>query len=171
MKFNTAFASTVLLACASVTAGINVGQFAPWRSVGNTNLCVTPSTNAFGAGLVVKACDATNLSQLWVWLQDGTNIYRLQNAGVPNTCAWIFDGGPLNGDQLVLDECTLSDGSGNTVSNAQWDAGTSLPNVVQLRSHIHFSTVAGSCVDIVNSNVVMEGCNSASLTQKWIVGE
>ncbi|KAJ6585664.1 hypothetical protein B0H19DRAFT_1250453 [Mycena capillaripes] len=168
MMFNTAFASTVLLACASVAAGVNVGQFAPWRSIFNENLCVTPSSNAFGAGLVVKACDSTNLSQLWVWLQDDTTIYRVQNAGVPNTCAWVNES--TSGQTLTLNECTISDGSGRSVSNAQFNAATSLPNVVQLKSFVR-STTSTTCVDIVNSNLVMEGCNSASLTQKWIVGE
>ncbi|KAF7354024.1 hypothetical protein MVEN_01089200 [Mycena venus] len=169
MKFNTAFVSTVFLACAGLAVGVDVGPFTPWRSVSNSNLCVVPSSTANGASLVVKACDGS-LLQLWSWLKDGTNIYRLQNGGTPNACAWINDGGPFNGQHVIIGECTLSDGSGNTVSNAQWDSGTGLPNVVQLKSHIHFSTTS-SCIDIVNSNVVMEGCNSASLTQKWIVGE
>ncbi|KAJ6541223.1 hypothetical protein DFH09DRAFT_51494 [Mycena vulgaris] len=169
MKFNTAFVSTVLLACASLTTAIEVGPFAPWRSVANSNLCVQPVNIADGAPLVVRTCDATSLLQLWSWLRDDTTIYRLQNGGTPNACAWIDDGGPFNGETVRLGECTNSDGSGRTVSNAQWDSVTPLPNVVQLKSHIHFSTTNG-CIDIVNSNLVTEGCNPSSLSQKWIVG-
>jgi hypothetical protein len=129
---------------------------------------VSPSD---GSPLVVRACDGNNLSQKRSWLRDGNTIYRLQNGAwaIP-LCAWIDDGGPTNGQTVKLGECTNSDGSGRTVSNAQFDSVTPLPNVVQLKSHIHFTTTNG-CVDIVNSNVVMETCNPTSLTQKWIVGE
>ncbi|KAJ7278513.1 hypothetical protein C8J57DRAFT_1713313 [Mycena rebaudengoi] len=156
--FNTAFASSVLLACASLTATVDVGPFTPWRSVSNSGLCVQPVSPSDGSPLVVRACDGNNLSQKWSWLRDGNTIYRLQNgaSAIPPT--------------VKLGECTNSDGSGRTVSNAQFDSVTPLPNVVQLKSHIHFITTNG-CVDIVNSNVVMETCNPTSLTQKWIVGE
>ncbi|KAJ6546065.1 hypothetical protein DFH09DRAFT_1171906 [Mycena vulgaris] len=143
MKFNTAFVSTVLLACASLTTAVEVGPFFPWRSVTNSNLCVQPVNTADGAPL---------------------------NGGTSNACAWIDDGGPFNGETVRLGECTNSNGSGKTVNNAQWDSVTPLPNVVQLKSHIHFNTTNG-CIDIVNSNVVTEGCNASSLSQKWIVGE
>jgi hypothetical protein len=131
---------------------------------------VQPVNAVFFSELVVRACDPNNLAQKWSWLKDGTNIYRLQNgaSGAQPLCAWVDDGGPFNGQAVTLNECTLSDGSGKTVSNAQFDSGTALPNVVQLKSHIHFATTNG-CVDIRSGIVRMNTC-STSLTQKWIVG-
>jgi hypothetical protein len=161
----------VVLACASLAAA-EVGPFAPWRSVSDTNLCVQPASITFGAPLLVKPCDPRNLAQRWSWIRDGNSIYRLQN-GAPSAqpmCAWVPDGGPINNEDISLDECSLSDGSGTPVSNAQFDSGTPLPNAVSLESHIHF-TATNHCVDIIfGTNLITKTCNSATLTQKWLVG-
>ncbi|KAJ7201213.1 hypothetical protein C8J57DRAFT_1543993 [Mycena rebaudengoi] len=167
MKFNTAFVSTVFLACTSLQGGVHA-SFAPWRSVSNTSLCVQPESPADASPLVVKACDPTNLSQLWSPLQEGTTIYRLQNAAAFPLCAWIDDPGPTSGQTVKLSrDCAIV--SARAISNFLWDTGILLPNVVQLRSRIHFAAT-NSCIDIVGSNVVMEVCNTTSLSQKWIVG-
>ncbi|KAJ7244829.1 hypothetical protein C8J57DRAFT_1524622 [Mycena rebaudengoi] len=168
MKFNTVFVSTVLLACTSLQGGVQaVASFTPWRSISNTTLCVQTVSPANGSPLVVSACDPTNLSQLWSWIPDGGTIYRLQNADSAfPLCAWI-DGGPTNNQTVKLGECIEE--SAVPISNFLWDSGAPLPSVVQLRSHFHF-TMTNSCIDIVGSNVVMQVCNTASLSQKWIGG-
>jgi hypothetical protein len=168
----------VVLVCATLAVAVgpvpnaDIGPFTLWRSVSNPNNCVQAVSATFGSRLVTKACDAGNALQKWAWLKDATNIYRLQNgASAVSLCAWLDDqlGGPGSGQPVHLDECTLSDGSGNTVSNAQWDTGISLPNAVQLRTHIHFRTIDW-CIDIVGTDVEMEKCESGRLEQRWTIG-
>lgn len=158
----------MLLACAGFTGGIDAGPFDPWRSVTNTTLCVQPSNTTNGTPLAVRPCDPTNPLQLWSWLRDGNTIYRLQNGGTPNACAGIDDGGHFNGQTVKLGDCTLLESSVNAVSNVQWDSVTPLPNVVQLKSLFHFTPTG--CIDIIDSNLIVEVCNPSSLSQKWIVG-
>ncbi|KAF7355761.1 hypothetical protein MSAN_01494000 [Mycena sanguinolenta] len=133
MKFNSNFVSAVVLACIGLSAGQNAGPFVPWVFGTNTGLCVQPSSQVNNAPLIVTNC-ANTPQQTWSWLKDaGTNVYRLQNGAPPFLCADIES--PGVGTQVILEECTNSDGSGNPVNNAEWVASAALPNTVTLQSH------------------------------------
>lgn len=180
LQFSTTFVSTALLiACAkaaslvngtitdaktsSTSEGLAAGAFAPWRNAA-TNQCVKPLTDAFDSILVTRPCTGS-IRQLWSPINITGTIYQLQN-GQTTWCAWVVD--TFQGAPVIMDNCVLSSGSG-APSNTLWEAGTTLPNIVQLRSRVRTRTEE-DCADVSGSNVVLFGCTGGSLTQRWIVG-
>jgi hypothetical protein len=142
------------------------GAFHQFRNVAN-NLCLHSITSSWGSAIAKRPCQSGSLLQLWASLTDsGSNIYRFEN-GATQSCLWAGDD-LWEGQIIGSNECAVS--GGTTVSNAQWDTGTALPNVVTLKSHVHFKT-SNFCLDggDAGDNVVIRTCNGG-LSQKWVVG-
>jgi hypothetical protein len=81
---------------------------------------------------------------------------------------------PVNGGPVQLDNCTLSDGSGRSVSNAQWNFGTLTPSVNTLRTRVR-GIDNNFCLDVPGASTAegqtmqLFACNG-SFAQRWIVG-
>jgi hypothetical protein len=138
------------------------------KNVGSS-LCLQPVDSSFRAPIVQKGCSDDPL-QGWVSLDMGSNHYRFFNAG-SGFCLWVDD--PLFlGRKVVQDECAAP--GGPTVSNAEWTASLPLPNVVTLRSRVHFVD-NNFCLDVTNGSpdpgaaIQVWRCNGG-LAQRWVVG-
>ena len=131
-----------------------------------TNLCLHAEDND---SISQKTCVAGEVRQLWAPLSDGGTIYHFQNA-LSELCIWAIEN-PIHTVQvntLILQGGCNSCG-GKTCSDATFNTGASLPNVVVLQSHDSFKD-QGVCVDGGNRvNGLMQTCNG-SLRQKWIIG-
>ena len=102
------------------------------ESAVNPSLCLAPEANP-GTRVVLAACTGLP-DQSWLPLNDGSNRYRFVS-GSGRGCMSV-NNVPFNGAVVQMDNCTLSDGSGRSVSNAQWQASTSLPNRVTLKTRV-----------------------------------
>ncbi|KAH8594317.1 hypothetical protein B0O99DRAFT_687956 [Bisporella sp. PMI_857] len=154
---------------AALLAGIQA--FHPIKAQVGTNLCLQANSNAWGTAITLATCNPSNLYQLFAPLQDGntaSTIYRLQNGG-SQYCLQLTEE-PADGQILTQGECTLTDGTGRPVSNAQFNTSPlRLPNIAVLQSHIHFKD-SGYCIDAGDwRNVVIRKCNGG-LQQKWTIG-
>lgn len=144
------------------------GEFHPLRNVGN-NKCLQPQSLNFGAPIVQMTCNGS-LAQGWASLNMGSNHYRFLN-NLSGLCMFVGDT-PTNGAPVWLDECAVA--GGTTVSNAEWNSGTPLPNVVSLRTRVHFRD-NNFCLDVPGGSaaeglpVQLWNCNS-TLAQRWVVG-
>jgi len=145
------------------------GVFQPIRNVGN-NLCLEPTTPAGPNSPVLQepcAQSGTNeaILQGWETQQLGGSTYKFVNQA-SGACLFAFVGAQ-NGAPMGLDTC-------RTVSNEEFDAHTTLPNVSVLESKIHFSDT-GFCMDVPGASTTpglqlqLFNCNG-TLAQRWVVG-
>jgi hypothetical protein len=144
------------------------GIFNPIRNVGlsaGPKKCIQPVSPVVNSPVVQNTCDGSQ-AQNWAFIQVGTNHYRFVNQ-LSGLCLFAFSPPVSNGDPMGLDTC-------RTVSNEEFNVGTSLPEVVSLESRIGFRDT-GFCVDVPEGNA-MDGlqmrlfqCNR-TLAQRWVVG-
>jgi hypothetical protein len=145
------------------------GEFHRIQNVGNGK-CLQPQASP-GTRIVQLTCNGSS-EQGWLALNDGSNRYRFVN-GSGRGCISVNDT-PVNGGPVQLDNCTLSDGSGRAVSNAQWNSGTVLPDVVTLKTRVR-NVNNNFCLDVPGASSVdglamqLFTCNG-SLAQRWVVG-
>jgi hypothetical protein len=145
------------------------GVFEPIRNVGN-NLCLEPVTPAGPNSPVVQmpcaqpGTDEAVLQGFETQQISGTT-YKFVNQK-SGACLFAFTKAQ-NGAPMGLDTC-------RTVSNEEFDAHTTLPNVAELESKIGFSDT-GFCMDVpgatTNTGVQLQlfSCNG-TLAQRWVVG-
>lgn len=117
------------------------GAFHWIRNSGNSNLCLEPqglSTDA-GAPIVQEPCATTgteSIAQGWEADKVGTNHYKFRNQ---------LSGLCLNANQLVNGGAVFQWPCAS-ISNQEFNAGTSLPAVAKIESRIHFND-SGFCID------------------------
>ena len=140
------------------------GVFNPIRNVGN-NKCLQPVVPVEQSGVVQEPCDGSTL-QGWQFVSLGSNHYRFVNQA-SGACLSTFSPPPNNGDPIGLQMC-------RNVSNLEFNAGTSLPNVVVLESREGFVNT-GFCLDVPGASsqdglqMQIFQCNG-TLAQRWVVG-
>ncbi len=141
------------------------GVFNPIRNVGN-NKCLQPTVPpVVSAGVVQAPCDGS-LAQGWEFTQVGTNHYWFTNQ-LSGLCLFAFGDPAGNGNPMGLNTC-------RNVSNEEFNAGTSLPNVVSLESRTGFRDT-GFCLDVPGAQATdglqmqLWRCNG-TLAQRWVVG-
>jgi ricin-type beta-trefoil lectin protein len=140
------------------------GVFNPIRNVGD-NKCLQPVSPVESSPVVQATCDG-GLAQGWQAVQVGTNHYRFVNQ-LSGLCLFAFSPPARNGNPMGLALC-------RTVSNEEFNAGTSLPNVVALESRMSFRD-SGFCLDVpggrADEGLQMQlfQCNG-TLAQRWVVG-
>ena len=145
------------------------GEFHRIQNVGNSK-CLQPQASP-GTRIVQITCNGS-LEQGWLAIGDGSNRYRFVN-GSSRGCMSVNDT-PVNGAPVQLDNCTLSDGSGNPVSNAQWKSSAVLPDVVTLRTRVR-NVDNNFCLAVPGGSsaeglaMQLSTCNG-SLAQRWVVG-
>ena len=141
-----------------------VGVFNPIRNVGN-NKCLQPVSPVVSSPVVQEPCDGS-LAQGWEIVSLGSNHYRFLNQ-LSGLCLFAFSPPPTNGDPMGLNTC-------RTVSNEEFNAGATLPNVVSLESREGF-TDTGFCLDVPGGaatdglQMQLFQCNG-TLAQRWVVG-
>jgi Ricin-type beta-trefoil lectin domain-like len=139
------------------------GVFNPIENVGN-DLCLQPVTPAVSSPVVQEPCNGS-ISQGWEFVQVSGTTYGFLNQA-SGDCLFAFIGAE-NGAPMGLNTC-------RTVSNEQFDAHASLPNVTELESKIGFSDT-GFCLDVPGAStaaglqVQLFTCNG-TLAQRWVVG-
>jgi hypothetical protein len=142
------------------------GAFHTITNAGHSGMCLQPVTPDFRSLIVQRPCDGSQ-AQLWASLFTGTNHYRFLN-----TSGWCMSvDSPASGSAVLQDECEAP--GQTTVSNAEWNSGASLPNVVTLRTRFRFVD-NNTCLDEPgasggNVNMQLFTCNG-TLAQRWVVG-
>ncbi|KAK3367682.1 hypothetical protein B0H63DRAFT_535719 [Podospora didyma] len=139
--------------------------YRPIKSAANTNLCL----EAVNGNVVLNPC-ANTATQFWGPFRNSDNIYRWQNRGTVD-CMWVDDAS-TNNAPVHTGGCTLSDGSGRSVSNSEWDIGTNIPPSVisTMRTHVGGST-RNLCLTAVGNTVAMRTCpSSPGNDQRWLIG-
>lgn len=140
------------------------GVFNPIRNVGN-NKCLQPVAPVVSSAVVQQTCDGS-VAQGWQFVQVGTNHFRFLNQ-LSGLCLFAFSAPAGNGDPMGLNTC-------RDVSNEEFNAGTSLPNVVSLESRSGFRDT-GFCLDVPGGaatdglQMQLFRCNG-TLAQRWVVG-
>ena len=150
------------------------GVFQPIRNVGN-NLCLEPIPPAAGvpvgpnSPVVQEPCakpgTAEAVLQGFETQQISGSTYKFVNQE-SGACLFAFIKAE-NGAPMGLNTC-------RTVSNEEFDAHTTLPNVAELESKIGFSDT-GFCMDVpgatTNPGVQLQlfTCNG-TLAQRWVIG-
>ena len=140
------------------------GVFNPIRNVGN-NKCLQPVAPVVSSAVVQQTCDGS-VAQGWQFVSLGSNRFRFINQ-LSGLCLFAFSPPATNGDPMGLNTC-------RDVSNEEFNAGTSLPNVVILESRVGFKNT-GFCLDVpggtATDGVQMQlfRCNG-TLAQRWVVG-
>jgi hypothetical protein len=144
------------------------GEYHPIRNVGNGK-CLQPQA---GGTLIAQFICNGSSEQGWLALNDGGTVYRFVN-GSGGGCMSV-NNTPVNGGPVQLDNCTLSDGSGRSVSNAQWNFGTLTPSVNPLRTRVR-GIDNNFCLDVPGASTAegqtmqLFACNG-TFAQRWIVG-
>ncbi|KAK0718437.1 hypothetical protein B0T26DRAFT_331461 [Lasiosphaeria miniovina] len=149
----------------SPVQGRSIGVYRPIKSAANTALCLEP----VGGRLVLNPC-ANTANQFWGPFHNGGTIYRFQNRGNVD-CMWVDDGTTTN-SPVTTNECTLSDGTGNSVSNAEWDLGVNVPpsTFTTMRTHVGGHT-NNLCITASGTSVFMRTCASTpGNDQRWAIG-
>jgi hypothetical protein len=141
-----------------------VGVFNPIKNVGN-GMCLQPVDPVINSPVVQEPCVAGSIMQGWEIQQIGGSTYGFLNQA-SGACLFAFiraeDGAPMG-----LDTC-------RKVSNEQFDAHTTLPDVAELESRIGFSDT-GFCVDDPGASstaglqMQLFTCNG-TLAQRWVIG-
>lgn len=169
-----ALASTAAAASAQpasdrqVTPAIG-GTFHWIRNSGNSNLCLEPegqSTSA-GARIVQEPCVSggiESIAQGWEADRVGTNHYKFRNqlSGLCLNATAI-----VNGASVIQWPCA-------SISNQEFNTGTSLPAVAKIESRIHFRDT-GFCIDepgglgTIGAAMQIFGCNGTP-AQIWVNG-
>jgi hypothetical protein len=156
----TRIAAVALLACLGTVAGVTganaqpvaphsvapfSGQFHPIRSTASGK-CLQPIDPGFGAFIVQMTCNG-RAEQQWFAINMGNNHFRFLN----NLSGWCMfvDDTPRDEGLVWQDECAVE--GGTTVSNAEWTSDFPLPNVVTLRTRVHFRD-NNFCLDIQNGS-------------------
>ncbi|MEY9855775.1 hypothetical protein ABH935_001379 [Catenulispora sp. GAS73] len=145
------------------------GEFQPIRNVGN-NLCLEPTTPAGPNSPVLQVkCAAAGsdeaVLQGWQTVQISGSTYKFVNQR-SGACLFAFTSAH-NGAPMGLDTC-------RTVSNEEFDAHATLPNVTELESKIGFSDT-GFCMDVPGASTAtglqlqLFNCNG-TLAQRWVIG-
>lgn len=145
----------------------SIGVYRPIKPASNTLLCLEPATDGSGR-LLLNPC-ANSAAQFWGPWRNSNNVYRFQNRAFVD-CINVPDS--ASGQPAFLDECTLSDGSGNSVTNAEWDIGTNIPPAVTttMKTRVGGST-RNICLTAVGGTAVMRTCaSSPGNDQRWIIG-
>jgi hypothetical protein len=132
------------------------GQYKTLRNA-NNNLCL--QLNANNDFISPTTCNGS-AEQGWLALKDGSNFYRFVN-GSGRGCLSVDTAS--SGFSAHIDNCTLSDGSGSSVSNAQWIASNTLPNAVSLRTRVG-NRDSNLCL---TPSVTLSSCGAAP--QRWFV--
>lgn len=144
------------------------GEFHPIHPAGHSDLCLQPVTPAFRALIEQTTCNGST-AQEWETLStpSGGVHYRLLN-----TSGWCMSvDGVKSGTPVLQDECEVP--GGTTVSNAEWNASTSLPNSVTLQSRFGFVN-RSVCLDEPGAsggqqNLQLFTCNN-TIAQIWVIG-
>jgi Ricin-type beta-trefoil lectin domain len=167
--FVLAFIGSVAVVTAADAQVPFAGEFHQIRNVGS-NLCLQPKDGNpnFDTPIVQEPCNGSS-TQGWAALNMGNNHYRFLN---PN--GWCINvGGELaDGVRVQQDECAAP--GQDTVSDAEWNAGARLPQVVTLRSLLHGAD-NNFCLDVpggradLGSVIQVWACNG-TLAQRWVVG-
>ncbi|MEZ0110492.1 hypothetical protein ABH920_004507 [Catenulispora sp. EB89] len=147
------------------------GVFEPIRNVGN-NLCLEPTQPAGpNSPVLQEPCAQPGtpgndfILQGWQTIQLSGSTYKFINNG-SGACLFAFTSAH-NGAPMGLDTC-------RNVSNEEFDAHTTLPNVSVLESKIGFSDT-GFCMDVpgasTNTGLQLQlfNCNG-TLAQRWVIG-
>jgi hypothetical protein len=141
------------------------GEFHPIKNV-DSNKCLQPQSPTFRAPVVQVTCNGSS-AQTWAALNMGNNHYRFINSNDGGgLCLWVDDN-PMNGAAVLQDECAVP--GGTSVSNAEWNTGTTLPDVVRLRTLVNFRD-HNLCLDAPGGLAMQVRTCSSSLTQRWVVG-
>jgi hypothetical protein len=147
------------------------GEFHQIRNVANNNVCLQPQASPF-TRIVQVTCNGSS-EQGWLALNDGNNRYRFVN-GSGRGCMSVNDR-PFDHAVVQLDNCTLSDGSGVPVSNAQWQSSRTLPNGdITLRTRVR-NVTNNFCLNEPGGSpaeglgIELLTCNG-SPTQRWSAG-
>jgi hypothetical protein len=164
----TAGASAQAPSARSITAF--AGEFHPIKNLGNTNSCLQPQSPNFGARIVQVTCNGSR-EQNWAFLETPTGSTRYRFLNTSGLCMFAPDN-PVDRSPVFLDECRVQGGS--SVSNAEWNSDTRLPNAAMLRTFVN-SRDRNLCLDEPDASSA-EGlamqlftCNGSG-AQRWIVG-
>lgn len=162
-----AVAGTGAVAQASSSPAVHLkplaGVFNPIKNVGN-GMCLQPVTPVANTAVVQEPCDGSSM-QGWQQVQVSGTTYGFLNQA-SGDCLFAFTGAQ-NGAPMGLNSC-------RTVSNEQFDAHATLPNVTELESRIGFSDT-GFCVDVPGASTTaglqlqLFSCNG-TLAQRWVIG-
>jgi hypothetical protein len=144
------------------------GVFSPLRNLGRSlgpNMCLQPVSPVVSSPVVQQHCDGS-LAQGWQFIQTGTNHYRFLNQ-LSGLCLFAFIDPAANGNPMGLNTC-------RTVSNEEFNAGRSLPDIVSLESRTGFRDT-GFCLDVPGGastdglQMQLWQCNGTA-AQRWVVG-
>lgn len=145
------------------------GEYHRIQNVVN-GLCLQPQDSP-GTRIVQVVCNGSN-EQGWMPLNDGNNRYRFVN-GSARGCMSVLDR-PSNGAAVFLGNCTLSGGTGQSVSNATWLSNRILPDSVTLRTRVG-NVDNNFCLDepggssAVGLAMQLFTCNGSG-AQQWLAG-
>ena len=138
--------------------------FSPIRNVGD-NECIQPTAPVANVPVIQLPCNGST-AQGWEFLQVKSNIYKFVNQA-SGECLWAFGSG-TSGAPVGVEDC------GND-SNLQFNANSSLPNVVALEARNGFRET-NLCVAIPGPagrtdevQLQILPCDG-SLAQRWVVG-
>ena len=162
---STSTASTSTASTSTASVRPLTGQFHPISNVGD-NKCLEPQggSTALFAPIVQVTCNPADVAQGWQYIRTATNHYRLENQ-LSGYCIWAWDGA-FNGGRVLQDVCNFS--------NSDFNANTSLPNVVPLETRVG-NKDTGYCLDVPGAApteglaLQIYGCNG-TLAQRWVVG-
>ncbi|MEV6006980.1 RICIN domain-containing protein [Streptomyces sp. NPDC051976] len=160
-----AAASTSTASASTASVRPFTGLFHPIKNVGD-NKCLEPQggSTALFAPIVQVTCNTADVAQGWQYIRTATNHYRLENQ-LSGYCIWAWDGA-FNGGRVLQDVCNFS--------NSDFNANTSLPNVVPLETRVG-NKDTGYCLDVPGAApteglaLQIYGCNG-TLAQRWVVG-
>jgi len=139
------------------------GEFRTIQIVGS-NSCLQPEggSSAQWTPIVLATCNGST-AQGWKYQDLGKNHYSFLN---PNGwCLYTVDD-PADRSAVFQDACQDS--------NAEWNSGVKLPDVVSLRTRVRYRD-NNFCLDVPGGvpteglRVQLWACNG-SLAQRWIVG-
>ncbi|BCJ39787.1 hypothetical protein GCM10010168_93400 [Actinoplanes ianthinogenes] len=148
------------------------GELHRIRNAGN-GLCLQPEDQPDPDPRILQMTCTGRANQAWTVLGNGKGRYWFVNAA-GGRCISVGDV-PIDHGIVVAGNCTLSDGSGRTPSNAQWVASGSVPGSTFLRSWVGRDDTT-FCLDVPGGSpspglaVQLYTCNS-TLAQKWTIGQ
>ena len=126
----TATAAAVNASQELTTANVIVA-FATIKPILNTGLCVTSTGSGLNNQQILSPCSGAR-EQSWAINQLGgrdSTVFQFQNRATLLCFSIHVD--PFNGELVQYNGCTNSDGSGDPVSNTEWDTNplSSLPSL------------------------------------------
>jgi hypothetical protein len=150
------------------------GLFHPIVSAAHPGMCLSPPGTGWGTKIFEEPCDGS-AAQEWAILTTpaGGTQYRFLNSG--GFCLWIPDN-PIAGDLTQLNDCQVSDTDTTPVTNAVWNASTTLPGAVTLQTrfgsvdhNLCLNEVIPGGPGLSSSFISVQTCNG-SASQVWVVG-